>query len=230
MRTVLITGSSRGIGLASAVEFLKKGDRVCIFCRHQQEVDAAAQSLQQYGKSEMILGLIGDVRNVLDVENIIVSCVKYFGTIDVLVNNAGVLVRKNVDEMTEQEWDDTLNTNLKGSFLFIQKVLPIMKQQGSGVIVNISSGLGERGMGTYAAYCASKFGLIGLTQSVAEETKQQGIKVYAVLPGAVATKLNIDAHPDRDPNDMMTPEHIAEKIVDLAQGKARTGSLVRVYR
>lgn len=228
----MITGSTRGIGLAAAEEFLQNGDRVAVFCRHKEHVDEAVHELSRDPATDgprVVLGLVGDVRSATSVEHIVDTVLEEFGRIDVLVNNAGIAFWKSIEETTDVEWDEVIKTNLKGSFLFMRAVLPIMKRQSSGVIINISSGLGVQGSANYSAYSASKFGLVGLTQVVADETRDTGIKVYAVLPGGVATKLHTDIHPWEDPSKMMTPEHVADVIFEVAEGARPSGSAVEVY-
>jgi 3-oxoacyl-[acyl-carrier protein] reductase len=228
-RTVLITGSTRGIGLATAAEFLKQGDRVAVFCRHKGHAEQAAKHLLNFGEKENILNLTGDVHLQKDVIRIIDQCLKHFGHIDVLVNNAGVAVYKMIEETTEEEWDRIINTNLKGTFLFLHQVIPLMKEQGTGIIINVSSGLGVEGMSNFSAYCASKFGVVGLTEAIADELTLSGIRIYAVLPGAVATGLLAGSDFQMDPSEMLQPDHVARKIVETARGKKRSGSLVTVY-
>lgn len=232
-RAVIVTGSTRGIGLATAAEFLKNGDKVTIFCRHQDHVDEAVEQLSEITGlskvSQNILGLVGDVRVSSDVRELVDIALRNFGRIDVLVNNAGIAVWRLIEHTSEHEWDDVLDTNLKGSFLFMREVMPIMKKQGSGIIINISSDLGVEGQAKYSAYSASKFGQIGLTQVVADETRDTDIKVYAVLPGGVATKLHLDIHPWEDPSEMMTPEYVAKEIFQVAEGKGRSGESIEVY-
>ncbi|MDI6816183.1 MAG: SDR family oxidoreductase [Actinomycetota bacterium] len=232
-RVVLITGSTRGIGLAAAAEFLRNGDNTAIFCRHQNHVDEAVDKLtadQGAGSGcEGLQGLVGDVRDPDSVDYVVKAVLERFGRIDILINNAGIAVWKPIEETTDDEWDEVIKTNLKGSFLFMRAVLPIMKRQGSGVIINISSGLGVQGQAKYSAYSASKFGLVGLVQVVADETSGTGIKVYAILPGGVATKLHLDMHPWEDPSKMMTPEHVAKTIFGVAEGVGASGSAVEVY-
>lgn len=232
-RAVIVTGSTRGIGLATAAEFLRNGDEVAILCRHRDHVDEAVERLSEItglsDVSQNILGLIGDVRISSDVREMVDIAIRDFGRIDVLINNAGIAVWRLVEHTGEHEWDDVLDTNLKGSFLFMHEVVPIMRKQESGVIINISSGLGVQGQANYSAYSASKFGQIGLTQVVADETRDVGIKVYAVLPGGVATKLHLDIHPWEDASKMMTPEHVAQEIFRVAEGKNRSGASIEVY-
>ena len=187
-RIAVMTGSTRGIGFSTAAEFLKGGDQVVISCRHEEHVMKAASQLADMGERQNIFGLVGDVRRKGDVKRIVTRCLKYFGRIDILINNAGIAAYKGLEEITQKEWDDILDTNLKGCYLFIRQVIPLMKKQGKGVIINVSSGLGVSGEANFSAYCASKFGVIGLTQSVADEMAGTGLRVYAVLPGAVNTK------------------------------------------
>jgi len=207
-RIVLITGSTRGIGFSTAAEFLKSGDQVVVFCRHREHVAKAIDQLASFGQKQNILGLVGDVRNDRDARRIMAQCLKHFGRIDILINNAGIAAYKELEKMTEKEWDDILDTNLKGCFLFMHQAVPVMKRQGSGVIINISSGLGVSGEANFSAYCASKFGVIGLTQSVSDETTGTGLRIYAVLPGAVNTKLNWDLGLGMEPSELLSPEHV----------------------
>jgi 3-oxoacyl-[acyl-carrier protein] reductase len=228
-RVVMITGSTRGIGFATAAEFLKNGDRVVVFCRHRGHVLEAEKLLVSFGPPENIMALVGDVRSGKDVKRIVGRCLKHFGRLDLLVNNAGIIAYKTVDNTSEKKWDDILDTNLKGTFLFIRQAVPVMKKQGSGTIINISSALGAVGEANFSAYCASKFGVIGLTQAVADETEGSGIKVYAVLPGAVNTTILKGADLKLEPAGLMAPEYMAGRIFDAAKGKRKTGTLFEVY-
>lgn len=229
-RVVLITGSTRGIGLATAKEFLRAGDRVVIFCRHEDHVKEAANELSKTAPEENILALKGDVRIPADVTRIVQQTIEHFGTIDVLVNNAGIAHFKNIEETDIEIWDDTIDTNLRGYFLFLKETIPHMVRQGNGVLINISSGLGLYGSAKYSAYCASKFGIIGLVEVLADELKRTPIKIYAVCPGGVNTKLHLDMHPGENPDKMIQPEHIGKKIFELAKGKKRSGTIIKVYK
>lgn len=228
-RTVLITGSTRGIGLETAVEFLKNGDQVIIFSREKEHVEEARKRLSAFGKKEALLSLVGDVRKQKDVERIVKQSLQRFDRIDVLINNAGVGVYRLVEETTEEEWDHIIDTNLKGTFLFLRQIIPIMKRQGNGIIVNISSGLGVEGMANFSVYCASKFGVVGLTKAIGDELSDSAIRIYAVLPGAVNTTLLADSGLQLDPSDLLRSEYVARKIFVAAQGRRRSGSLITVY-
>lgn len=226
---MIITGATRGIGYTTAAEFLKHGDRVVMFCRHGKHVDEARETLSAVGKRKNILGLVGDVRKRRDVERIIDECLGNFGRIDVLVNNAGVAVYKPIESTTDEEWDRIIDTNLKGTFLFLRHVIPVMKKQAAGVIINISSGLGVEGMAGFSAYCASKFGVVGLTQVMADELTGSGVRVYAVLPGAVDTTLIADSGLEIAPSDLLKPGYLARKIFAVAASKKKSGALIEVY-
>jgi 3-oxoacyl-[acyl-carrier protein] reductase len=230
-RVVVVTGSTRGIGFATAAEFFKHGDKVVVLCRHKEHVDEAVSKLGEIDASRAkdILGLVADVRKPGDVRQVLTKTRRRFGRIDVLVNNAGIAIYKPIEETSEREWDNVLDTNLKSGFFFMRETVPLMRKQGGGIIINISSGLGVEGQENFSAYCASKFGLVGLTQVVADETGGSGIKIYAILPGAVATQLHRDIFPDADFSDMMTPEHVASKIFKAAEGKRRSGTAIEVY-
>ena len=228
-RVVMITGSTRGIGFATAAEFLKDRDRVAIFCRHREHVSKAKTDLSSLAPSENILGLIADVRKKPDVKKVVEECRKRFGRIDVLINNAGIAAYKPIEETSEREWDNIIDTNLKGTFLFMRQVLPVMKKQGSGTIINISSGLGVEGEAGFFAYCASKFGVVGLTQVIADEAKESKVQVYAVLPGAVNTQLLSDLGLGMGPADVLAPEYLAKRIFEAVQGKKKSGTLFEVY-
>ncbi len=228
-RTVLITGSTRGIGYATAAEFLKHGDRAVVFCRHRRHVHEAVKRLSAVATKERVLGVVGDVREQEDVKRIISRCLKQFGRIDVLINNAGVAAYKPVEETTEGEWDRIVDTNLKGTFLFLRQVIPVMKRQGRGVIINISSALGVEAEADFSAYCASKFGVVGLTKAVADEVSGFGIRVYAALPWAVDTTLLAGSDLKLDPAEVLAPEYVARKLFEVAKGTRRSGPLVTIY-
>ena len=226
---MIITGATRGIGYATAAEFLKHGDRVVIFCRHGKHLDKARETLSSIGKSEQILGLVGDVRKRKDVERVIDECLGQFGRIDILVNNAGVAVYKPIEATTDEQWDRIIDTNLKGTFLFLRHVIPVMKKQTAGIIINISSGLGVEGLAGFSAYCASKFGVVGLTQVMADELTGSGVRVYAVLPGAVDTTLIANSGLEIAPSDLLKPGYLARRIFAVAAGKEKSGALIEVY-
>ena len=218
--TAIVTGSTRGIGKETALLLLQKGLNVIISSRSQQSVDKVIQEIHDKfpSKIENVLGLKCDVSQYSDVKSLVDVSVKTFGRIDVLVNNAGIVYFKSIMNTTEEEWNKTIDTNLKGVFLFTKEVLPYMIENKSGVIVNVSSGAGKSGFLNLSAYCASKFGVIGFTESIAKEVANNNVKVMTICPGGVDTKM-IDDIVDNGYNlsnrNLMKPEHVAKKIYDI---------------
>ena len=218
--TAVVTGSTRGIGKETALLLLQKGLNVIISSRSQQSVDYIIQEIHNEfpSKKENVLGLKCDVSKYSDVKSLVDVSVKTFGRIDVLVNNAGIVYFKSIMDTTEEEWNNTIDTNLKGVFLFIKEVLPYMIENKSGVIVNVSSGAGKSGFPNLSPYCASKFGVIGFTESIAKEVANNNVKVMAICPGGVDTKMFDDIVRDGynlSNRNLMKPEQVANKIYDM---------------
>jgi 3-oxoacyl-[acyl-carrier protein] reductase len=219
-KTALVTGSTRGIGKETTLLLLKKGLNVIISSRSQDSVDNVIEEILDKfpSKKENILGLKCDVSKHSEVKSLVDVSVKRFGRIDVLVNNAGIVYFKCLLDTTEEEWDKTIDTNLKGVFLFTKEVLPYMIENKSGVIINVSSGAGKSGFPNLSAYCASKFGVIGLTESVAKEVTDNNVKIMAICPGGVDTKMIkaiFKVGYNASNRNLMKPEEVANKIYDM---------------
>jgi NAD(P)-dependent dehydrogenase (short-subunit alcohol dehydrogenase family) len=218
-KTAIVTGSGRGIGKETAILLSKKGLNVVVCSRTQREVDSTAKEIiKTEGAEHRILCIRCDVSISSEVDHLIKSTIKKFKSIQLLINNAGIVYIKTLIDTSEEEWDDTINTNLKGAFLCTKAVLPSMIENRSGVIINVSSGAGKAGFPDISAYCASKFGMIGLTESLAWETGNYNIKVMAICPGEVNTKMQESVDPEyyRSHKDtMLRPKHVAEKIVEM---------------
>ncbi len=228
----IVTGGGRGIGKSTALMLAKDGAKIVICSRTVKELEETRKEIENSGGE--VLAVKTDVSDKKDVKNLVQRTLSKLGKIDILVNNAGVAISKPLIETTEKEWNSIIDTNLKGPYLCSTEVLPHMIKQKKGVIVNISSGAGKYGFADLAAYCASKFGLIGLTESLAKEVDRQGIRVYAVCPGAVNTKMQGDVGsvlPSIARLLMLQPEDIARKIVPLCYSdcRIRTGSSIEVY-
>jgi sorbitol-6-phosphate 2-dehydrogenase len=187
-KTALVTGAARGIGRAIAEGFASEGAAVAL-C----DVDAPAARIAESDIRERFrvdaCTVEVDVANKDSVYAMADSVTGRFGRIDILVNNAGISKIVPFLEMDEALWDATMDTNLKGTCLCCQAVLPQMVQRRSGKIINVSSQSGKRGSPQYAAYCTSKFGIIGLTQGLAHEFAPLGITINAICPGVVFTDL-----------------------------------------
>ena len=219
-RTALVTGSTRGIGKETALLLLQKGLNVIISSRSQEGVDNVIEEILDKFPSEKenILGLKCDVSKHSEVKTLVDVSVKRFGRIDVLVNNAGIVYFKCLLDTTEEEWDKTIDINLKGVFLFTKEVLPYMIENKSGIIINVSSGAGKYGFPNLSAYCASKFGVIGLTESVAKEVTDNNVKIMAICPGGVYTKMIKDIVKvgyNASNRNLMKPKEVANKIYDM---------------
>lgn len=190
-KVALVTGGSRGIGGAIARALAKAGAIVVITYRSKkQAADNIVKAMQKLGIE--CFAFQTHVDQTGSVKKTIKIILKKFGKIDILVNNAGIWKSSEIGSMTERQWDETMNINLKGTFLFCNAVAPIMKRQGSGKIINISSTAGLRGEPFYSHYAASKGGIIAFTKSIGVELAPYGINVNSVAPGWVETDMTME--------------------------------------
>jgi len=194
-RTIIVTGGSRGLGRAMALRFASAGDRVMLSFRTQEDdAQGVVRSITAQGGEAVAVR--ADVRVASDVEQLVASAFGRWGSLDVLVNNAGIARDGLAVRMGEQDWDEVLDTNLKGPFFCIRASGRIMLQRRSGHIISIASLSGIMGREGQVNYSAAKAGLIGLTKTAARELGPSNIKVNAVLPGYLATDMG-QAAPDR---------------------------------
>ncbi len=188
-RVVLITGGSRGIGAATARLFAQAGADVAIT---YQGSDAKAKEviieIRKHGRKAEAYK--GDISKNEFVKSMIHDVQKEFGKIDVLVNNAGIWTYGEIDTMRESVWDQTMDVNLKGTFLCCHYVVPVMKKQGGGIIINLSSTAGQRGEAFHSHYAATKGGVISFTKSLSTELGKFNIRVNCVAPGWVDTDMS----------------------------------------
>lgn len=182
-RTVIVTGAAQGIGYAIAESFINNGDFVAVFDLNLEAAESAATKL---GNAK---GFKVDVTSEEDVKNAIDQLITERGTVDVLVNNAGIQYISPVEDFPVEKWDLVVDVILKGTFLPTKHVLPTMKKQKKGRIINISSAHGRIPDAYKSAYVAAKFGVVGFTQTTALETAQDGITVNTIMPGPVRTAL-----------------------------------------
>lgn len=218
--TILITGASAGIGRASALALAAEGARLVLVARRADRLQELARAIEARG--ETALAWPADVTVRADVEGAVAEAVRRFGRLDVIVNNAGAGFFASVEETTEDDLDRVLDLNLKGTFHGIQAALPVMRRQGAGHIVNVASTAGRRGSPYLGAYCASKFAVVGLTESLRVELRGSGIDVTLVCPGATRTEF-FDVARRRTPHHrglvgpVESAEHVAARIVDVVR-------------
>lgn len=221
-RVALVTGAAQGIGRAIALAMAGEGADLVICDLKEAALERVRAEI--HGLGRRVLAARCDVSDAAQVESFVSRALVEFGRIDILVNNAGIQIRAPVVEMRVEDWDRTLGVNLRGPFLLTRAVLPAMLSRGAGHIINISSDSGKRAWPTGGAYCASKFALVGFTESVAQEVMHQGVHVNAICPGGVVTPMSdhgetADGQP-YDRSDYMQPEEIAAVAVFLASDAA----------
>ena len=218
-QTALVTGASKGIGLAIAEALVKRGDRVVITARNESEVLEAASALSATGPGRAI-GVRADARDYAHQEAAVATAVREFGGLDILIANAGVGVFKPVQDLTLEDWHAVIDTNLTGVFYSLKAAIPALSAS-QGYVITISSLAGKNPFAGGAAYNASKFGLNGFSEAIMLDLRSLGIKVSYVMPGSVATHFNHHAPTDADAWKIQ-PEDIAQIVVDLLEMPART--------
>lgn len=213
----LITGASSGIGRATAEAFAASGMDLALVSRSHGPLADLAQSLTKQGVEAQPFAI--DLSKVDQVKSQINNLMNDWGPIDVLINNAGMGCTADLIDMPLTDWQAVLDLNLTSVFQCVQAVLPQMRSQQQGTIINVISIAGQQAFPQWGAYCASKFGLMGLTKALAQEERQHGIRVTALCPGAVNTPLwdtkTVDA--DFDRSAMLKPENVAQSILHIVQ-------------
>jgi len=210
-KVVFLTGGNRGIGRATAILLAEHGYRVVIAARDSTALEAVTREIQS--RQGRCIAVNMDLTDPASIKQAIQVAIRHFDRIDVLINNAGILYYGPIANTPPESWQKVIATNLSAPFLCIQEVLPVMQAQGHGHIINITSHAGLYAFPNLGAYSASKFGLIGLSQSLGRELHNTGIKVSYVCPGAVNTEM-LDAFPDEvvEPMQRDRPEQVAQCI------------------
>lgn len=244
-KAAIITGGNRGIGLATAKLFLQEGAQVAISGRDEGAGRAALAELASRMNAQNAIFIAGDVTRVGDCERIVNETVRAFGRLDILFNNAGIILRnRTVEATTEDEWDTTMETNVKSVYLLSRAALPHLRALGGGTIINTSSYIGLVGSAGLAAYAASKGAVVNLTRAMALDHAKENIRVNCICPGSVETDMIHDAwraygnvdeaarmwaskHPM---NRIATPDEIARLVLFLASDDASfvTGAAIPV--
>lgn len=236
-KSAIVTGASRGIGKDIALYLAKEGAKVAVnYSGSKDKADAVVAEIKAMGGEAFAIQASVDQAD--DVQNLISSTMEQFGSVDILVNNAGITRDNLLMRMKEHEWDDVINTNLKGVFLCTKAVTRQMMKQRAGRIINITSIVGVSGNAGQANYVAAKAGVIGLTKSTAKELASRNITVNSVAPGFISTDMT-DALPEDVKSQMLSqiplakfgnPEDIAKAVAFLASEDANyiTGQTIHV--
>jgi len=208
----LITGAGKGIGKALAIAFAKEGIHVALVARTESSLEKVAKEVRSFGVEAIVVA--ADVSSIDSVNQAAKKISVGFGTIDILINNAGVGKFGNFLDLDPLEWEQVINVNLMGVYYVTRAFISQMIENKSGDIINISSTAGLKGNAMTSAYSASKFGLIGLTESLMQEMRKHNIRVNALIPSTVATDMALDLNlTDGNPDKVMQPEDIAELVV-----------------
>ena len=216
-KVAIITGGNSGIGKATAELFAREGARVCITGRNEKRCREVVAEINKTGGQAVFV--IADVRSPDECRKTVEATLEAFGRVDILFNNAGVYFPDNAVDCSEEEWDLTIDINLKGTFLMSKFVLPSMIKQGSGVIINNASGWGIVGGNEAVSYCASKGGVVLMTKAMAIDHADQGIRVNCLCPGDVKTPM-LDE--DARMRGLTWDEYHAQAVVKRPMGRIGT--------
>jgi len=219
-KKAIVTGGTKGIGLAIARALVERGARVSICARKSDEVESVVASLRsEFG--DRIYGAVCNVGRYEDVQNMIAQAELDLGGLDILVNNAGIGIFSKVEEMSVEEWQSVIDTNLSGLFYCCREAIPALRRAGGGYIINIGSLAGKNPFAGAAAYSASKFGLIGFSESLMQEVRYDHIRVSYVMPGSVNTSFSRDGEQDAATSWKLAAEDVAEVVVSLLEMDSR---------
>ena len=215
-KSALVTGGTRGIGLAIATALLEGGSRVFICARKRDELDRTIKALGE-SHGDRVYGGVCDVGDAGQVRAMFEVAVQALGELDILINNAGVGSHSYVENMPMEEWRATIETNLSGVFYCCHEAVPLMKRRGGGYIINIGSLAGKNAFAGGAAYCASKHGLIGFSEALMQEVRYDHIRVTCVMPGSVNTGFGRSGEQDPATTWKLLAEDVATVVINLLE-------------
>jgi 3-oxoacyl-[acyl-carrier protein] reductase len=215
-KSAIVTGATRGIGLAVARALLDCGATVFICSRSTDDVERVVDSLHQ-DYANRIQGAACDVRNYDQVSSMFARVKRVLSGLDILINNAGIGSHSYVEGMSVEEWDSTIQTNLSGVFYCCHEALPLMKHRGGGYIINIGSLAGKNAFPGGAAYCASKFAIVGFSEVLMQEVRYDHIRVSYVMPGSVNTSFGRSGEQDAATSWKLAPADVATAVVNLLE-------------
>lgn len=218
-KVILVTGGGQGLGAAICETLYAHGAIVIPADVRQETAERTAAALNGNGR---VMPTHLDVSDSQEIPQVIQQVLDRYGRIDVLINNAGTDKTVSIEELGVDEWQRIIGVNLTGPFMMAKAVLPIMKQQGSGYIINIVSTAAKRAWPNASAYHASKWGLLGFSHALHTEARPHNIKVTALLSGGMRTPFLLDRFPDLDPQVLQDPKNVAETIAFLLTIPAET--------
>jgi 3-oxoacyl-[acyl-carrier protein] reductase len=211
-KTALITGAGRGIGRATAIELAKEGVHIGMMGLNMSNLEKVTAELEQYGVN--VSAAVADVADLESVNHALEHIRSELGPVDILINNAGIAKFGGFLELSPEEWENIIRVNLMGVYNVTRAVLPEMIERKTGDIINVSSSAGQRGAAATSAYSASKFAVLGLTESLMLEVRKHNIRVTALTPSTVATDLAFETNLIAENRDnIMQPEDLAEMMV-----------------
>lgn len=218
-KVALVTGGSRGIGKAIALAYAREGARVFVSARREADLEQAADEIRAAGGEASWIA--ADISKTSEVKRLMREVRRRYGTVHILVNNASILgPRETIVRYPLSDWERVMRVNLTAMFGVTKEALGMMIPQREGSIINLSSGVGRVGKARWGAYAASKFGVEGFTQLLAEEMKEHNIRVNAVNPGGTRTDMRAEAYPQEDPLTLPTPDEITGVFVHLASSES----------
>lgn len=219
-KIVMVTGGGQGLGAAICQTLAEAGATVIAADLKVDMAEKVVSEIRDRGFEAMALPL--DVTQDQQIESAIQKIMDQYGRIDVLINNAGTDMTVSIEELSVQDWDRVLGVNLRAPFVLSKMILPIMKQQGSGHIVNVASTAAKRAWANASAYHASKWGLMGFNHALHVEARSYGVKVSAIVAGGMRTPFILDRFPDTDPGVLQDPRNVAETIRYVLMQPAET--------
>lgn len=227
-RIAIVTGGASGIGRATCLALARQGACLAVVDVDRHQAQKVVDEISALGGKAIVSE--ADVSNELAVERAVDEIIRDFGEINILVNNAAVEILTPMASVKVEDWDKVINTNLRGTFLFTRAVLPHMRKQKGGAIVNLGSIDGLRGRANGAAYAASKAAVICFTEALADEVAQYKIRANVICPAGVNTAMWRKTHPQSDPSSVLQPEEVADMIVFLASelSRAINGATIEV--
>jgi NAD(P)-dependent dehydrogenase (short-subunit alcohol dehydrogenase family) len=219
-KVALVTGGNRGIGKAIAMAYAKEGAKIFICARKETDLEQAAKEIRSIGGE--VRYCAADLSKEEEVKRVVSDLCHYYDTVHILVNNASILgPREPIVRYPLSSWEEVIRINLTAIFLITKEILRLMIPQREGSIINLSSGVGRVGKARWGAYAASKFGVEGFTQLLADEVRDWNIRVNAVNPGGTRTAMRAQAYPDEDPSTLPVPEEITGVFLYLASDDSR---------